>query len=106
MSEAELHVLRARLEGGIRNKAVRGELRKALPVGLVWGEEDGEIRIHPERGGHRRDRTRSYERFASCGSVRASGCGCAGRACSFPLQRSGRPSSIGSSPTTPRSTMC
>ena len=39
MSEAELHVLRARLEGGIRNKAARGELRKALPVGLVWGEE-------------------------------------------------------------------
>ena len=27
MSEAELHVLRARLEGGIRNKAARGELR-------------------------------------------------------------------------------
>ncbi len=34
MSEAELHVLRARLEGRIRNKAARGELRKALPVGL------------------------------------------------------------------------
>jgi DNA invertase Pin-like site-specific DNA recombinase len=29
MSEAELHVLRARLEGGIRNKAARGELRRA-----------------------------------------------------------------------------
>ena len=39
MSEAELHVLRARLEGGIRNKAARGELRKTLPVGFVWGEE-------------------------------------------------------------------
>src|SRR6266545_1831945 len=34
MSEAELHVLRARLEGGIRNKAARGELRRGLPVGL------------------------------------------------------------------------
>jgi DNA invertase Pin-like site-specific DNA recombinase len=33
MSEAELHVLRARLLGGIRNKAVRGELRRGLPVG-------------------------------------------------------------------------
>jgi DNA invertase Pin-like site-specific DNA recombinase len=43
MSEAELHVLRARLAGGIRNKAARGELRRGLPVGLVWGEEDGEI---------------------------------------------------------------
>ena len=26
MSEAELHILRARLDGGIRNKAARGEL--------------------------------------------------------------------------------
>jgi DNA invertase Pin-like site-specific DNA recombinase len=35
MSEAELHVLRARLDGGIRNKAARGELRRGLPVGFV-----------------------------------------------------------------------
>jgi DNA invertase Pin-like site-specific DNA recombinase len=27
MSEAELHILRARLNGGIRDKAARGELR-------------------------------------------------------------------------------
>jgi DNA invertase Pin-like site-specific DNA recombinase len=38
MSEAELHILRARLNGGIRNKAARGELRRGLPVGLVWGD--------------------------------------------------------------------
>jgi len=48
MSEAELHTLRERLNGGIRNKAARGELRRALPVGLVWGEEEGEIRFHPD----------------------------------------------------------
>lgn len=42
MSEAELHVLRARLNGGIRNKAARGELRRGLPVGFIWGEQDGE----------------------------------------------------------------
>jgi len=35
MSEAELHVLRARLQGGILNKARRGELKIALPVGLL-----------------------------------------------------------------------
>src|ERR1700692_4154633 len=35
MSEAELHVLRARLQGGIRNKARRGDLKLPLPVGLV-----------------------------------------------------------------------
>jgi DNA invertase Pin-like site-specific DNA recombinase len=49
MAEAELHILRARLDGGVRNKAARGELRRALPVGLVWGEGAGEIRLHPTR---------------------------------------------------------
>jgi DNA invertase Pin-like site-specific DNA recombinase len=36
MSEAELHVLRARLRGGILNKARRGELRNHLPAGLIY----------------------------------------------------------------------
>jgi DNA invertase Pin-like site-specific DNA recombinase len=36
MSEAELHVLRARLIGGIHAKARRGELEMKLPVGLVY----------------------------------------------------------------------
>jgi DNA invertase Pin-like site-specific DNA recombinase len=36
MSEAELHVLKARLQGGIRNKAKRGELEVPLPVGYVY----------------------------------------------------------------------
>jgi len=36
MSEAELHVLRARLQGGIRAKARRGELKTPLPVGLAY----------------------------------------------------------------------
>jgi len=48
MSEAELHVLRARLLGGIRNKAARGELSRGLPVGLVRGEGDGEVLLHPD----------------------------------------------------------
>jgi len=48
MSEAELHVLRARLDGGIRNKAARGELRRGLPVGLVWGDGDGEVLLDPD----------------------------------------------------------
>ena len=48
MSEAELHILCARLNGGIRNKAARGELRRGLPVGFVWGEADGEVCFHPD----------------------------------------------------------
>jgi len=35
MSEAELHVLRARLRGGILSKASRGELKTLLPVGCL-----------------------------------------------------------------------
>ena len=26
-----------------RKKAARGELRRGLPVGLIWGEADGEV---------------------------------------------------------------
>ena len=40
MSEAELHLIRARLDGGLRNKAARGELRLALPVGLDRDDDD------------------------------------------------------------------
>ena len=36
LSEAELHVIKARLQGGILNKARRGELESALPVGLIY----------------------------------------------------------------------
>jgi DNA invertase Pin-like site-specific DNA recombinase len=39
MSEAELHVIRARLQGGILNKARRGELECPLPVGFVYNSE-------------------------------------------------------------------
>ena len=40
MSEAELHVLRARLRGGILSKAKRGELRGPIPIGFVYGPND------------------------------------------------------------------
>jgi DNA invertase Pin-like site-specific DNA recombinase len=36
MSEAELHVVRARLQGGLLNKAKRGELQLPLPVGFIY----------------------------------------------------------------------
>jgi DNA invertase Pin-like site-specific DNA recombinase len=69
MSEAELHILRARLNGGIRNKAARGELRRGLPVGFVWGEDDGEILIHPDEAVANVIRT-IFARFAEMGSAR------------------------------------
>lgn len=39
MSEAELHVLQARLKGGILHKASRAALKVPLPVGLVYAED-------------------------------------------------------------------
>jgi DNA invertase Pin-like site-specific DNA recombinase len=69
MSEAELHVLRGRLNGGIRNKAARGELRRGLPVGFVWGEADGEVCFHPDEAVVTAIRT-VFERFAETGSAR------------------------------------
>jgi DNA invertase Pin-like site-specific DNA recombinase len=48
MSEAELHILRARLRGGILNKARRGELRcGCLPVGLVY-DGVGRVVLDPD----------------------------------------------------------
>ena len=69
MAEAELHVLRARLEGGIRNKAARGELRRGLPVGFVWGEADGEVSFHPDESVVHTLRT-VFVKFTELGSVR------------------------------------
>ena len=44
MSEAELHVLRARLQGGILNKARRGELIVRPPIGLSYDSEGRLVR--------------------------------------------------------------
>jgi DNA invertase Pin-like site-specific DNA recombinase len=47
MSEAELHVLKARLRGGILNKARRGELEMRLPIGFVR-DAQGRVRLDPD----------------------------------------------------------
>ena len=47
MSEVELHTMRARLLGGARNKARRGELELALPTGLAL-REDGAVTLDPD----------------------------------------------------------
>jgi DNA invertase Pin-like site-specific DNA recombinase len=85
MSEAELHVLRARLNGGIRNKAARGELRRGLPVGFVWGEEDGEIRFHPDEA-VRSAIHQVFARFAETGSARRVWLWFRSERLTFPLQ--------------------
>ena len=47
MSEAELHVLKARLRGGILNKVRRGEYRCPLPTGLAY-DEAGNVVLDPD----------------------------------------------------------
>jgi DNA invertase Pin-like site-specific DNA recombinase len=66
MSEAELQLLRARMLGGLRNKAARGELRIPLPAGLVWGEAPGQILLHPDEA-VRGAIGAVFDRFAACG---------------------------------------
>jgi DNA invertase Pin-like site-specific DNA recombinase len=39
LSEAELHFMRARMRGGLLNKAKRGDLVLPLPIGLVYDSE-------------------------------------------------------------------
>jgi len=90
MSEAELHILRARLDGGIRNKAARGALRRGLPVGLVWGEHEGEVRFHPDEAVTSAIRV-VFTRFAELGSVRQVWLWFRSEGLSFPLQSHGVP---------------
>jgi DNA invertase Pin-like site-specific DNA recombinase len=90
MSEAELHVLRARLNGGIRNKAARGELRRGLPVGLIWGESDGEVLLHPDEAISGAIRA-VFERFAEMGSARQVWLWFRQQRLRFPLQSSTLP---------------
>jgi DNA invertase Pin-like site-specific DNA recombinase len=86
LAESELHVLRARLEGGIKNKAARGELRRGLPVGLVWGEADGEVCFHPDEA-VTGVIAAVFERFASSGSVRATWLHLREQGLRWPLQK-------------------
>ena len=85
MAEAELHVIRARLDGGIRNKAARGELRRGLPVGFVRGEEDGEVLFHPDEAVTGAIRT-IFEKFTEVGSARQVWLWFRSEGLSFPLQ--------------------
>ena len=47
MSEAEIYVMKARLHGGIRSKALRGELQVPLPTGLVYDMQQ-RVQLDPD----------------------------------------------------------
>jgi len=67
MSEAELHVLKARLRGGILNKVRRGEYQCPLPTGFVY-DPDGAVVLHPDVQ-VRESITHFFETFARVGSA-------------------------------------
>jgi DNA invertase Pin-like site-specific DNA recombinase len=48
LSEAELHFLRARMRGGLLNKARRGELVAPLPVGLIYDDQE-RVQLDPDQ---------------------------------------------------------
>ena len=69
MSEAELHLLKARLRGGQLTKARSGELVMPLPVGLVY-DPAGRVVLDPDQGV--RDAVAClFATFARTGSARA-----------------------------------
>lgn len=73
MSEAELHLLKARMRGGVLSKARRGELKGPLPVGLVYNDKD-EVVIDPDRQIQEALRTffKTFRRTGSaCATVKA-----------------------------------
>ena len=67
MSEAELHVLSARLRGGILNKVRRGEYRCVLPTGFVY-DAAGEVVLDPDAQ-IRETIAYFFETFARVGSA-------------------------------------
>jgi len=48
MSELELHLIRARMQGGFLNKVQRGELYISLPVGFAF-DSQGKVILNPDK---------------------------------------------------------
>jgi DNA invertase Pin-like site-specific DNA recombinase len=69
ISEAELHFIRARLQGGILAKAGRGELAVRLPVGLIY-DATGAVALDPDEG-VRRAIAHLFQSFETTGSASA-----------------------------------
>ncbi len=84
MSEAELHLLRARLRGGVLSKARRGELACPLPVGFVY-DPAGKVVFDPDVGVQQAIR-HLFATFARTGSARATVKAFTAEGLSFPVR--------------------
>jgi DNA invertase Pin-like site-specific DNA recombinase len=69
MSEAELHLLRARLIGGMMSKARRGELQSRLPIGFLY-DAAGRAVLDPDKQVQQTVRI-FFETFRRTGSATA-----------------------------------
>ncbi|MEZ6128380.1 MAG: recombinase family protein [Planctomycetaceae bacterium] len=67
MAQAELHFIRARLQGNKLNKAHKGELRFPLPVGYVFDELNVIVKDPDEQV--RSSIERVFDSFQQCGSA-------------------------------------
>ena len=67
MSEAELHLIRARMRGGVLNKAKRGELETPLPFGFVYND-DRQVVLDPDQQVQQAIRS-VFETFRRVGSA-------------------------------------
>lgn len=90
LSEAELHLLRARLRGGVLSKARNGDLEVPLPIGLVY-DPAGKVVLDPDQG------VRSavgylFATFARTGSALATVKAFDAEGLSFPLRPRNGPS--------------
>ena len=84
ISEAELHYIRARLQGGILAKAARGELCVRLPVGLVY-DAAGTVVLDPDAG-VREVIDHLFQTFEQVGSASALVKAFAAQALTFPAR--------------------
>ena len=67
MSEAELHMLKNRLQQGINHKARKGELKFHLPVGYQFDENGGILKSPDEQVTHILDLT--FKKFFEIGTI-------------------------------------
>src|SRR5258708_23387670 len=70
MSEAELHVMQARMRGSLLAKARRGELHVPLPVGFVY-DTQGQVVLDPDQQVQQSIRFlfQSFRRLSSASAV-------------------------------------
>ncbi len=84
MSEAELHMLRSRLRGGVLAKARRGELASPLPVGFLY-DPNTKVVLDPDASVQQAIR-HFFATFARTGSARATVRAFADEGLLFPLR--------------------